>query len=311
MSPPVAVVDLGSNTIKLLVAGTDAAGRLTTVRYAVEEARISRGISAADPRLDEPSMQRGLAAVQRLLALAAADRPAQTVLVATSAVRDAANGAEFAERVRAATGFPIRILTGREEANYIGRGLAADPALAGARDFYVFDLGGGSLECLEFRDRRIQQETSFRLGCVRLTERCLADPASPFTAADRARVAAVVRAAFEGGAFRFTLPAPAATVGTGGTVTAARTMLAAQAGVPFNASASAVTCAELETLFARIAPCTLAERKLIPGVPPERADVLPTALATVLEVARLAGTQTFVHSLYNLRYGVASELLGL
>ncbi len=60
------------------------------------------------------------------------------------------------ERVRAATGHNIRILTGDEEANLIGRGLTCDPALTTLRDFYVFDLGGGSLECLAPRDRQVQ-----------------------------------------------------------------------------------------------------------------------------------------------------------
>lgn len=307
----VAVIDIGSNTIKLLVARATLPGRIETVRYAVEEARISRGISAANPKLDDESRARGLAAIQRLLAIAAEHQPASTTLVATSAVRDAANGADFIAQVREATGHTIRLLSGDEEANYIGRGLAADPALAGARDFYSFDLGGGSLECLEFRDRRIAQGVSYRLGCVRLTERCVPVPAAPFTADDRARIAAVVRAAFESGTFRFTLPAPASAIGTGGTVSTARSILAALEGQVMTEGTAIVTVAQLETLFAKLAPLTLDERLRIPGVPTSRSDVLPTALATMLEVGRLAGVDAFVHSFFNLRYGIAVEALGI
>ncbi|WP_415907660.1 hypothetical protein [Oleiharenicola sp. Vm1] len=179
-APAVAVVDIGSNSIKALVAARAPDGGLEIRLHQSLDARISAGISAATPRLSEEGMTRGLAAVQALLALAAPFAPARTLLVATSAVRDAANGAEFRARIRAATGHEIRILTGREEANGIGRGLTADAALADLRDFYVFDLGGGSLECLEFRDRQIQQELSLQLGCVRLTEKFVRDPSAPF-----------------------------------------------------------------------------------------------------------------------------------
>ena len=307
----VAVIDIGSNTIKLLVAARAPAGAITTVRYAVEEARIGRGLGDARPTLTPESLARGLAAVQNLLALATADGPTQVALVATSAVRDAANGAEFATLIERATGHRVRILSGQEEADYIGRGLAADPALAGARDFYLFDLGGGSLECLEFRNGRRAQSVSVPLGCVRLTERCVRDPAAPFTASNRADVVAVVREAFSGDSppFRFTLPSPAAAVATGGTVTTVRGMLAAVRGARLEEQGPAVAVGDLESLLARTAALPLAARRDLPALPPARADVFPTALATLLEVARLAHVDRMIHSFYNLRYGVADEML--
>src|SRR6185369_16463559 len=125
-------------------------------------------------------MTRGIEAIRALLGDATEFSREKIVLVATSAVRDAQNGADFRARVRAATGHEIRILSGDEEANLIGRGLTSDPALRDLRDFYVFDLGGGSLECLAFRDRRVEQAVSLQLGCVRLTEKFVADPAQPF-----------------------------------------------------------------------------------------------------------------------------------
>lgn len=305
----VAVIDIGSNTIKLLVAARSATGGLDTVHFAAEEARIGSGLGAERPTLTDDSIARGSAAVVRLVALARTFTPAQIALVATSAVRDAANGADFTNRLFTATGLSVRILSGTEEADAIGRGLAADPALAGARDFYLFDLGGGSLECLEFRERRATQSVSFRLGCVRLTERCQADPTAPFTAADHLTVATVVRREFAAGAFHFALPAPAAAVATGGTVTTVRAMLAAAAGRSLDENGTSVTVAELTQLLRRSAALPLTARRALPGLPAARADVFPTALATILEVAQLAGIERFTHSFYNLRYGIADELL--
>jgi exopolyphosphatase/guanosine-5'-triphosphate,3'-diphosphate pyrophosphatase len=306
-SPSVAVIDIGSNSIKVLVAGRGADGAIQPLLQRSLDARISAGISAAQPRLSEEGMARGVAAVRELLALAAPHSPSRTLLVATSAVRDAANGAEFRERVRAATGHEIRILTGEEEANGIGRGLATDPALAGLRDFHVFDLGGGSLECLTFRDRHVTAELSLRLGCVRLMERFVSDPAAPFSDASRTAVADFTARTLRESGFRF-IPGAAA-VGTGGTVTTVRAILGARQGHTLEQTPARVTVEELRRLLDDLAPLDLAARRAVPGLPPGRADVFPTALATFLAVAEVGGLAEFHHSVRNLRYGLAAELL--
>src|SRR5882672_3517811 len=226
----VAIIDIGSNSIKVLVATRTADGNVTPLKTRTIDARISAGISKAAPRLGEEAMARGLDAIGTLLAEVAPFAPAQIALVATSAVRDAHNGAEFRARVFAATGLEIRILTGDEEANLIGRGLTCDPALATLRDFYVFDLGGGSLECLAFRIRKIQQAVSLQLGCVRLTEKFVRDPAIPLASDTAAAIAQHTRDALARSNFAFSLPRSAVAVGTGGTVTTVRAILAARAG---------------------------------------------------------------------------------
>lgn len=307
-TPTVAVVDIGSNSIKVLVATRGAEGGVEPVFNRSLDARISAGISAATPRLSEEGMARGVAAVRDLLAAAAPFSPQRIELVATSAVRDAANGADFRARVLEATGYAIRILTGEEEANGIGAGLAADPALRALQNFYVFDLGGGSLECLAFRDRRIEQARSLQLGCVRLTEKFIPDAAAGLPPGALARIADHVHAALASAGFRFDLPAPTA-VGTGGTVATVRSILGARIGLKTEQTAPRVTRAQLRELLALLAPLTLAERRQVPGLPAGRADVFPTALATILAVADAGGFEEFHHSFYNLRYGLAAELL--
>lgn len=305
----VAVIDIGSNSIKVLVATRARDGGIVPRLIRTIDARISAGISRADPRLSEEGMVRGVAAVRDLLAATDEFAPAQTLLVATSAVRGATNGEEFRERVRAATGHVIRILTGEEEANLIGRGLVADPALRHLRNFYVFDLGGGSLECLAFRERQIEQAISLPLGCVRLMERFVTDPTQSLTADARAAVMAHTREVIDCSGFRFSLPPGAAAVGTGGTVTTVRTVLGAPEGKSLEGTSPVVTREQVRTLLDRLGALTLAERKKIPGLPPARADVFPVALATLLAVAELGGFDRYENSLFNLRYGLAAELL--
>ncbi len=307
-APTVAVVDIGSNSIKVLVATRGADGGVEPVFTRSLDARISAGISSATPRLGEEGMARGVAAVRDLLAAAAPFSPQKIELVATSAVRDAANGADFRARVLDATGYAIRILTGEEEANGIGTGLAADPALRALQDFYVFDLGGGSLECLAFRNRRIEQARSLQLGCVRLTEKFVLDPAAALSSAALDRIAEHVRGALAADGFRFNLPLPTA-VGTGGTVATVRSILGARIGLKTEQTAPRVTRDQVRELLAQLAPLTLAERRQVPGLPAGRADVFPTALATILAVAETGGLEEFHHSFYNLRYGLAAQLL--
>jgi exopolyphosphatase/guanosine-5'-triphosphate,3'-diphosphate pyrophosphatase len=311
MSAPVAVIDIGSNSIKILVARRGSSGAVEPLKIRTIDARISAGISQANPRLTADGMARGLAAIQALLADAATFTTSHTTLVATSAVRDAHNGSEFRAQVRAATGHEIRILTGEEEANLIGRGLTCDPALAALRDFYVFDLGGGSLECLAFRDRRIEQAVSLQLGCVRLTEKFVADPGRPVSSVTNLAIEDHTRATLAAANFKFALSASATAVGTGGTVTTVRAIHGARIGKAVEQTDPTVTVAELRDLLARLGAMPLAERRQVPGLPPARADVFPTALATLIAVAEVGGFTSYRNSFYNLRYGLAAQLLGI
>lgn len=259
--------------------------------------------------LSDDGMAAGLRAVRELVEEARTHGAERLALVATSAVRDAKNGAAFAEQIQSATGEPLRVLGGTEEANLIGRGLTCDPALQELQDFYLFDLGGGSLECLAFRQRQIEQTASLQLGCVRLMEKFVADPARPLTRTPKYRVMQHVHDTLVRAPFRFSLGAGATAVATGGTVATVRAIFAARDGVAFEQTDSFLPLTQLRLLLTRVGRMTLDERRQLPGLPPARADVFPTALATLIVVADVSAVSGFRHSLYNLRFGVAAELL--
>jgi exopolyphosphatase/guanosine-5'-triphosphate,3'-diphosphate pyrophosphatase len=303
-----AVIDIGSNSIKVLVADRGADGQPAEVLSRTLEVRISQGLGAAAPRLSAEGMARGVQAVATLADQARGLGATVIGAVATSAVRDAANGAEFRRQVQAATGVEVRILSGDTEADLIGRGLTTDPALAGLQDFRVFDLGGGSLECLSFRARRVDFETSLRLGCVRLTEQLVEDPAAPLPAPTRQRIEDEVERQLA--AARVPRgPAAAAVIGTGGTLTTVRAIRAAAGGVPFADSDPVLPVALLRETLDQVGALPLAGRRAVPGLAASRADVFPTALVTLLALARWAEVSVFLHSLRNLRWGAAAELL--
>ncbi len=304
----VAVIDIGSNSIKVLVAARDSSGTIKELKSKTIDARISAGLSKAKPELSEEGMVRGLAAIQELLADAVPFTPAKTVLVATSAVRDAGNGGEFRDRVKAATGHEIRILSGDEEANLIGRGLTCDPALVALPDFFVFDLGGGSLECLLFRGRKITQAASLQLGCVRLTEKFIKDASAPLDQTEASALARHVRDELKRSGFRFPIIAPAA-VFAGGSMATVRAIKGARHGLVFEDTPPIIGTDTLGQLLDELAPMTLEDRKNVPGLPAARADVFPAALVTIITVADYAHVERFHHSLHNLRWGLASEAL--
>ena len=228
-----AIVDVGSNSIKLLVADRGQTGVIEEVLSRTLEVRIGSGIGSESPSLGEEAIARGVAAVTELVTearLLGADRLSG---VATSAVRDASNGAQFIERVKCAAGLDLRVLSGLEEADGIGRGLTTDPALAGLSDFHVYDLGGGSLECLSFRSRRVERAVSLPLGCVRLTEMLVADPTDPLPDADAERIRAHVKEVVTASGFPLPVPPGSGVVGTGGTLTTVRSIQAARTGTGF------------------------------------------------------------------------------
>ena len=146
-APTAAVIDIGSNSIKLLVAHRAPDGNVTPLTVRSLDARISTGINAAEPRLNEEGIRRGLDAIRTLLETAAPFAPARTILVATSAVRDAANGAEFRAHVLAATGHDLRIH------DPIAVSLEIDLLVCVHKDHFRSDVSRGLLDVLSSRTR--------------------------------------------------------------------------------------------------------------------------------------------------------------
>jgi exopolyphosphatase/guanosine-5'-triphosphate,3'-diphosphate pyrophosphatase len=307
----VAVIDVGSNSIKLLVA------RYASPEVTVEavftktiETRISAGISRSQPELTPRAMEQGLASIREILRLANTFEPAVIRLVATSAVRDATNGMEWIDRIRDKTGQAMQILSGTEEARYIGCGLACDPQLKGLNSFLQMDLGGGSLELVRFSDNQIEQAISLQLGSVRLTEALLTDRDAPLDSTLQDEISAQVNTELTETAFDFK-PLEWPLLITGGAATVTRAILAARAGQSIDEIPPFMKLETLSNLRRELAALPLHERLAIPHLPARRADILPTALITIESVLKYAQRDTTTHSFYNLRYGVAHEALKL
>jgi exopolyphosphatase / guanosine-5'-triphosphate,3'-diphosphate pyrophosphatase len=274
-----AAVDVGTNTVLLLVAQKTTAG-FTPVIERGEITRLGRGVDATK-HLAPDSMARTLDAVTRFVAEARALGAEGLVVTATSAARDAENGAEFLAAARQRTGVEVEILSGDTEARFSYLAVATDFAVeAGPRTLVAIDIGGGSTEFIFGEGPTVNFHTSINVGSVRLTERCI--HSDPPAAEDLARVSA------ELGRALLTVPRPgpaALVVGVAGTVTS---LYAVTHGIePYDAARvhrSWLTRDEVAGTRARLAALPLAERRRLPGLQPERADVI-VAGALVLERA--------------------------
>ncbi len=305
----VAVIDVGSNSIKLLVAQSgEKPGSLETTFTETVETRISQGIGHQSPNLTETAISAGLKSIGELVRLAYRYQPKEIRMVATSAVREALNGLEFVEKVNRATGLEMHILSGKEEAALIGKGLACDPQLSGMNRFVQMDIGGGSLELVRFDQRRIVHALSLRLGTVRLAEQFVENRASRVDSATESSIQTHVENSIRKSKFDFS-PTSDPMVATGGAFIATRAVLAAQVDTKMENSPPTLSINQIATLKTELMGQTLQERMRIPGLPSTRADILPTALITIEKIMQLAGRNQLIHSFYNLRHGVATEML--
>ncbi len=306
---PVAVIDVGSNSIKLLVAGLKSHSEtIETLLVETIETRISNGISLEKPKLTKDAIKQGVATISELLSLAQKFNPVQIEIVATSAVRDASNSDQFKTSVAKETGIPIRVLLGSEEATYIGQGISCDPAIQGLENFLQVDLGGGSLELVCFHKGTITSAISLQLGAVRLAEKFIKDRSSPLSPKTQTKIHEYVIQTLRKSSFN-SHSESVPLIATGGAFSVLRAILATQKGDTVEDSSPQITQAEIIELKNTLTELTLTERLKIPDLPEKRADIIPTALITICALLEATGHQSFTHSFYNLKYGIAKSLL--
>ena len=187
----VAVVDIGTNSTRLLIADVAADGTLTELARESTVTRLGEGAEATG-RLGDAPQARVLATLDRYAESIARHRCDAATAVLTSAVRDAANGAAFTAAVRERHGLDARVLSGDEEARATFRGATAMRAADDRARVAVVDIGGGSTELVIGSGVEIGFHVSTQIGVVRHTERHVAT--DPPAAAELAALAADVRA---------------------------------------------------------------------------------------------------------------------
>lgn len=297
----VGVIDVGSNTIKLLIARRGEKGLPQKIDFIVEETRIGEGMNGNPPTIDRDAIERGSTAIARLAK--AASSCDVLAIVATSAVRDAANGQEFADAVEKACGHRLRVLTGDEEASYIGEGLRCDPSLAHLESYSLIDLGGGSLECIQFSNGHVLRDQSLRLGAVRLASLLVEDRSSPLSPEDESRIRNYVLRSWRDSEFESGSSPSRNAVVTGGTANIISDAISPEQRI------GGLALDDFAVLKKTVCAATETGRIEQHKIPKSRADIFPTALVTIETSLGYLGCDRIFLSSFNLRYGVAAMFL--
>ncbi len=294
----VAAVDIGTNTVRLLVADV-VDGRIHRVYGEVVVTGLGRGVDATGS-IGEEAMARTEAVLIGYAGAVRAHGAESVTAVATSATRDASNGGQFLERAETVLGTPPRVITGDEEARLSFRGVVA--ALDPKRPVLVIDPGGGSTEFV-LGDAEPGYISSVDIGSVRLTERRLPDHP-----ARREQVAAAVDEARRLFAPTVLPRSPGCVVGVGGTYTAlaaiALDLPAYDRDVVHRTELSQTT---LDALVDTLAVLTVEETAAIPSLDPARAPVLLGGAVVAAEALRHVGASRLMISESDILDGLALE----
>lgn len=300
-------IDVGTNSIHLIVVELDSAFDTSRVVYKAREmVRLGSDDALERGMLSRKAMERGVEAIGRFVE-AAHERGADRIrAVATSAVRETENGAEFREMVWARTGVELEILDGTEEARLIHLGVVNGYPLYD-RVACIVDIGGGSTEFVVADGDRPYLVESVKLGSLRLYDAYLRDRPDPVRAARKldAHIVDVLRPIAERiRPYRLDL-----TLGTSGTIMGLAALDAAARGLAVKrVHGYTLTRARLESLQRRMLGMTEAERRRMPGMNPRRADIIVAGNAVLIGALTLLGRDEIVVCERALRDGVVVDL---
>ena len=301
-----AVLDLGSNSFHVLVADVEGPRIVPVLR---EREMLHLGATVARHGTVPPDQRaRAAATVAHLATLARRSGAERPLAVATSALRDAANGEAVLGELATAARAPIRVLDGDAEARLAYLGVRAAVALRG-EPVLVLDLGGGSLEFATGIAERLLGTCSVRLGASRLSTLIASDPpASHELDALHAHIDGELDAVVDG----VQASAPAATVAVGGTVRALARIVAARRGVwlPSTLNMLEVTTAELGEVRDQLLGRDLAGRLEVPGMKARRADHVHVAAVVLTRALERLGITTVTVSDWGLREGLLLDTHG-
>lgn len=304
-----AAIDLGTNSVHMVIADVTGDGHLQVVDRVKQTVRLGRGVFLTG-QLAKPAMDlavQSLANFRRLLEFRKVDR---VRAVATSAVREASNGPSFIARIRRRTGIEAEIIPGAEEARLIFLAARHALALKNGPPCLLVDVGGGSVELVLSRGGESLWMRSLKLGVARMTERFLTrDPPGVTQVRDmeihlEREMGELLRDARKHKVER--------AIGTSGTINTliamARAARGEEGGRLHGASASA---GEIARIRRKLLKSKQGERLELPGMDAKRADLMPAAGILADFILKGSGARKLVACTWALREGVLLELAGL
>ena len=299
-SQRVAVLDIGSNSTRLLIADV-AAGHLSEVERQSRVTRLGRGVDLAG-QLSGEAIEAACAAIADYMTICRELGAGQIESIATSAVRDAVNGEAFVAELRERFALSARVLDGEEEARLTYYGATAEqPPVAPT---VVIDIGGGSTELVVGSGSEVSFHASLQAGVVRHTERHIA--ADPPTAPELEALAADVRSLLEKAVAGQSGTAAQAGIAVAGTPTSLASIeLGLDLYDPRQVHGHTLTLPTIQRLLSQLASAPLSKRRKIVGLHPDRAPNIVAGVVILVETMRAFDLERVSVSEHDILYGTA------
>ena len=304
----VASIDVGTNTVRLLIVEIEPDGCLREIVNEKAITRLGEGMDA-EKRLLDHRMNGTIRVLAEFRSKCQKLEPVMIRAVTTSAVREAINQGEFISRVREEAGVEIEVISWKKEANLMVEGVLWK--LPGAeKQVLAFDIGGGSTEFILARNRKIVTAAGTLLGTVRLTEKFLSH--HPINENEYCALEGYLRKELGSIKEKFSSFPPEILVGTAGTVT---TLAAIDGKVypydPYKIHGTTLTLKRVEELLEDLKRKSLDERLAMKTIEKGREDLIIAGCALTLEIMRTFGCDLLTISEYGLREGIILDAVNL
>jgi len=297
----VAVIDVGSNSTRLLVADVD--GGVSVVERQSRVTRLGRGVDLSGQLSDE-AIEAACAAIADYVAICREAKVEQIAAIATSAVRDASNGSAFVAELRERFALSARVLDGEEEARLTYRGATDEQPPTSPT--LVIDIGGGSTEMIVGTGGKIAFHASLQAGVVRHTERHISG--DPPTAVELEALADDIRALIEEALTGHDEARASSGIAVAGTPTSlAAVELGLEPYDPARVHGHVLSLETIQHLLSQFASAPLAERVQIPGLHPDRAPTTIAGGVILIEAMRAFSLDQIQVSEHDILYGMALE----
>ncbi len=298
----VAVVDVGSNSTRLLIADVDG-GRVSEVVRQSRVTRLGRGVDLSG-QLSAEAIEAACEAIGDYVALCREDEVERVAAIATSAVRDASNGDAFVAELRERFALSAEVLDGEEEARRTYRGATFERPPSELT--LVIDIGGGSTEMIVGIGGEIVFHDSLQAGVVRHTERHFSGDPPTVTEMEALAgdIGGLIAASLEG----YNESWPTAGIAVAGTpASLAAVDLGLEPYDPSRVHGHVLSLQTIQRLLSRFASAPLAERAAIPGLHPDRAPTIIAGCVILIEAMRAFGLDRIQASEHDILYGTALQ----
>jgi exopolyphosphatase / guanosine-5'-triphosphate,3'-diphosphate pyrophosphatase len=295
----VAVIDVGSNSTRLLVADVD--GSVSVIERQSRVTRLGRGVDLSGQLADE-AIEAACAAIADYVEICREAGATRVAAIATSAVRDASNGSAFIAELRERFALSARVLDGEEEARLTYRG-ATDAQLP-TTPTLVIDIGGGSTEMIVGTGAEVAFHSSLQAGVVRHTERHISN--DPPTMVELEALADDVRTLIEDALAGHGEVRASSGIAVAGTPTSlAAIVLGLEPYDPARVHGHVLSLETIQRLLSQLASAPLAERVEIPGLHPDRAPTIIAGGVILIEAMRAFDLDRIQVSEHDILYGMA------